>query len=283
MSLRVLSLGSGSTGNVLVVEHRPATGPATRVVVDAGLGPKAVSERLRALGDAGELFARGADAIVITHHHDDHVGRLGPLARALGFDPRSPDRGARIWLHDGIHAPRERRKLPVARWDLAPITVGGLVIEALPLPHDAPQIALRFRAGGVAFGMATDLGYAPRELERFLGACDEVFLESNHCPELLAQSPYPESVRARISGARGHLSNERAAEVVARLEGSRTWRVHLAHLSLRANTEARALSVVRARAGRIAVAALPHQGAARVDVSAVARPSGAFVQLGLAL
>jgi phosphoribosyl 1,2-cyclic phosphodiesterase len=282
MSLRILSLGSGSTGNVLVVEHREGSGTPTRVVVDAGLGPKAVSERLRALGDGGDLFVRGADAIVVTHHHEDHVGRLGPLARALGLDPRRPDRGARIWLHDGIEAPRERRKLPVARWDLQPITVGGLVIDALPLPHDAPQVALRFRAGNLAFGLATDLGDVPRELERFLGACDEVFLESNHCSALLAAAPYPERVRARIASARGHLSNERAAELVARLSGTRTRRVHLAHMSLRANTEARALAVVRARARGIAVAALPHAGAARVDVVA-GRPSGAFMQLGLAL
>src|SRR5258708_25126061 len=60
--VRVIVLGSGSSGNALLVEAG-----GTRVLVDAGLGPRAIERRLWAFGD--DLFPRRIDAIVATHEH----------------------------------------------------------------------------------------------------------------------------------------------------------------------------------------------------------------------
>jgi phosphoribosyl 1,2-cyclic phosphodiesterase len=264
--VRVFVLGSSSLGNALLF----ATAKS-RVLVDGGVGPRVAQERLRAMGE--ELLPRGVDGIVVTHQHDDHAAKVGPLARAM----KAP-----VWLHDGIDIPRVRKKLSPKRYDTsAAFHIGEFTVEAFQLPHDAPQVALRLTANGLTVGVVTDSGYVPRGLDRFLGACDEVLLESNYCTELLGISDYPPSVRRRISGPEGHLSNDDAAALVARLEGTRVNRVHLCHISENSNTPDRALEVVRRRAKNIQVGVIPRDGGCILHVEERPRASGGFVQLRL--
>ncbi len=70
-------LGTGSSGNSLLVEAED-----TRLLVEAGIGPRNVVKRAQGLGV--ELFPRGVDGIVVTHHHDDHAAQLEPLCKAIG-------------------------------------------------------------------------------------------------------------------------------------------------------------------------------------------------------
>ena len=264
--MRVFVLGSSSLGNALLFASADS-----RVLVDGGVGPRIASERLRAMGE--ELLPRGLDGIVVTHQHDDHAAKVGPLARATG---------AAVWLHDGVDLPRVRRKLNVKRYDTTKaFTIGDFTVEAFELPHDAPQVALRLTSKDLTVGLVTDSGYVPRGLDRFLGACDEVLLESNYCPEMLDFSEYPPSVRRRIAGPEGHLSNDDAASLVSRLEGTRVVRVHLCHISQNSNTPDRALEVVQRKAKTIQVGVIPAAGGCVLEIQARPRPSGAFVQLGL--
>jgi phosphoribosyl 1,2-cyclic phosphodiesterase len=264
--VRVFVLGSSSLGNALLFASANS-----RVLVDGGIGPRVAAERMAAMGE--ELLPRGLDGIVVTHQHEDHAGKVGPLARATG---------APVWLHDGVDIPRVRKKLNVKRYDTTrAFTIGDFTVEAFELPHDAPQVALRLTAKDLTVGLVTDSGYVPRGLDRFLGACDEVLLESNYCPEMLDFSEYPPSVRKRIAGPEGHLSNEDAASLVARLEGTRVVRVHLCHISQNSNTPDRALEVVQRKAKTIAVGVIPAAGGCILEIQERPRPSGAFVQLGL--
>lgn len=73
--MRVVSLGSSSSGNSLYVEAGP--GGRTRLLVDAGLGVRVLKARLRSLGvDLAQL--RG---VLVTHEHSDHVLALPSLLR----------------------------------------------------------------------------------------------------------------------------------------------------------------------------------------------------------
>jgi phosphoribosyl 1,2-cyclic phosphodiesterase len=67
--IRFKSLGSGSTGNATVVQAR-GEGRITHLLVDCGLGIRALDKRL---GQAG-MLAEQIDAIFITHEHADHIG-----------------------------------------------------------------------------------------------------------------------------------------------------------------------------------------------------------------
>jgi phosphoribosyl 1,2-cyclic phosphodiesterase len=64
-----------------------------------------------------------------------------------------------------------------------------------------------------------------------MALADVVTIESNHDPVLLSQSQRAESLKRRISGPRGHLSNDDAAKLVRRFASQRLKRVYLAHLS----------------------------------------------------
>jgi len=74
--------------------------------------------------------------------------------------------------------------------------------------------------------------------------CDGIVLESNHCPDMLRNGPYPEPLKRRIRSSRGHLSNP-AAAVCLRDFGKDVPRVILAHLSEINNTPERAIGSAR--------------------------------------
>ncbi|HEX9187656.1 MAG TPA: MBL fold metallo-hydrolase, partial [Vicinamibacteria bacterium] len=64
MSLRFRVLGSGSGGNATLVE-----GGGARVLLDAGLGPRQLADRL---ADAG-IDPASLDAVFLSHEHGDHA------------------------------------------------------------------------------------------------------------------------------------------------------------------------------------------------------------------
>lgn len=72
-------------------------------------------------------------------------------------------------------------------------------------------------------------------------------LESNHDVEWLRSGPYPYSLKARILGDQGHLSNDAAAEFAARMAQCGTRCIILAHLSRENNTPQRAWDTVQQR------------------------------------
>ncbi|HEY2516858.1 MAG TPA: MBL fold metallo-hydrolase [Polyangiaceae bacterium] len=268
--MRVFVLSSGSSGNALLLEANCGS----RVFVDAGVGPKVAARRLKELGF--DLFPRGVDAIVITHHHGDHFAHAEPLARAF----RAP-----MFLHRGISARRVRARWEVREYQAgAPFQAGAFEVQALDVPHDAPQVALTFEAGGLRFGLATDLGRAPSSLAPFLGRCDVALLEANYCPLMLETGPYPPRLRDRIRGGLGHLANEQTAELAARFRGMRLATLCLGHISRHNNSPEQALAVVRPRCPWLEVFAVAHGDARTIEVGAHARPAfrGRGEQLALA-
>jgi phosphoribosyl 1,2-cyclic phosphodiesterase len=72
MPLRFCSLGSGSSGNGLVVERG-----RTRLLLDCGFTIAETTARLARAGLAPSDLA----GIVVTHEHDDHLGGVARFAR----------------------------------------------------------------------------------------------------------------------------------------------------------------------------------------------------------
>jgi phosphoribosyl 1,2-cyclic phosphodiesterase len=263
--MRVWLLSSGSSGNLAVIEAG-----AARLLVDAGIGPKACVERMRKLG--GDLFgsSRPVAGIVVTHHHADHIGRLEPLVRAL----RVP-----IFLHSGVSASRIRARYTVRPYPRdGSFSVGPFRIRSVSVPHDAPQVALSVASGGLRFGVATDVGKVTPPLVDLLSECDEALVEANYCPELLENGPYVARLKKRVGGDLGHLSNDQTAALAAELGRTRLARLWLGHISLDNNSAQRALSCIRPWAKGIAVEVVPHGAARLLDVR---RGHGAMRQLAL--
>ena len=231
MGIRFASLGSGSEGNSLLVEARSGT-TVTRVLLDCGFSLKETERRLARLSvELGEL-----DAVLITHEHADHIGCGLTLARRAAIP---------IYMSWGTSQALKASPSVLEQVDLrlcanaAPISLGDLHILPYTVPHDAREpLQFTFTDGAKRLGVLTDIGAGTSHVTQVLNACDALVLECNHDKQMLAQSRYPSSLKARIGGSHGHLSNEAAAGILAALDRSRLRYLIAAHLSQQNNTAA---------------------------------------------
>jgi phosphoribosyl 1,2-cyclic phosphodiesterase len=110
--------------------------------------------------------------------------------------------------------------------------IGDIAVTPFTVPHDAADpVGFVFEAEGVRIAIATDLGYMPSNVSVQLRRCDVLMLESNHDVEMLRDGPYPWSVKQRVMSRVGHLSNDAAAEFLARGYDGAAAYVVLGHLS----------------------------------------------------
>lgn len=218
MSLRFRVLGSGSSGNATLVE-----GGGTRLLIDAGLGPRALAERLLSAGvDPASL-----DAVLVSHEHGDHAKGAASFSAKWGV----PLVGSR-----GTYAAAGFGAVELAAYEVLPPdeprAFGALSVRGLPVPHDAAgPYAFVVTCAGQTLGHATDLGHLHGTLSDAFLTCDALLLESNYDPTLLRDGPYPWSLKERILGPRGHLSNGDVARYLADGLGASCRTLVLAHLS----------------------------------------------------
>ena len=92
----------------------------------------------------------------------------------------------------------------------------------------------------------TDIGHIDMRLLDAVADSDVLLLESNHDPDMLRAGPYPQNLKARILGRRGHLSNEDAGKALVQLYGKGVRTAVLGHLSAENNTPELALATVSA-------------------------------------
>lgn len=220
--MRFRSLGSGSGGNATLIESRDGT-RVTRVLIDCGFTLKEAALRLAAVG----LAPDDLDAIFVTHEHGDHVGCAFALARRHGIALWT-SRGT--WRAAGMPA-LDEALLHFAR-DGEPVAVGSLELRPYTVPHDAAEpLQLTAGDGRVRLGVLTDAGCATDHLVAALQRCEALLLECNHDLAMLAASRYPASLKARIGGRLGHLSNVTSSEILARCRHDGLRHVVAAHLS----------------------------------------------------
>lgn len=198
--VKICVLASSSAGNSVFV----ATG-RTRVLVDVGLSRRELTRRLAAIGESVESL----DAILITHEHSDHICGVVSMARKFKIP---------IYL--------THQTAPTIDWDeCAPrletfqagrsFVVGDLDVTSFTIPHDAVDpVGYTLSADGVRVGVVTDLGYMPDSIKVHLRSVDLLLLESNHDLGMLKDGPYPWSVKQRVMGRRGHLSNDVVAQFI---------------------------------------------------------------------
>ena len=231
--MKVATLGSGSRGNSILVESAD-----TRVLVDAGFSGSELARRLSALA----VDALSIDALVVTHEHRDHTSGVGVAARRWGW-PIYLTPSTAVACQSLLRGTEDVRTLS----SVAALHIGTLEIHPFLTCHDAvePLAVTLLEAGtGLKLGIATDLGRATVPVRQALAGCHFLILEANHDERLLRTGPYPWSVKERIGGSRGHLSNRLAAELAAELEHPHLGGVLLAHLSHDCNVPEMARDVV---------------------------------------
>jgi phosphoribosyl 1,2-cyclic phosphodiesterase len=259
--MRVTVLGSGSSGNAILVESGRA-----RLLIDAGFSGRDLERRMAAVG----VEAASLTGLLITHDHGDHTCGMGVAARRWGIPLFLTER-TRLACQRLLNGTEQIRTYSSAE----PLLVEDLLIEPFLTVHDAVDpvaVTVAEVGSGEKMGIATDLGRPTATVRHALRECDLLILESNHDEIMLREAHYPWSVKSRIAGSHGHLSNRAAAELVGELFHPRLAAVVLAHLSESANHPGLALDVVgdalerRRFAGTLQVG-LQHEPLEPIDIS----------------
>ncbi|MCR4716339.1 MAG: MBL fold metallo-hydrolase [Lachnospiraceae bacterium] len=207
--MHFLNIASGSSGNATYIGSDD-----THILVDCGVSCKKIVEGL----DLLHLTIQDIKAILITHEHIDHIKGLGVFLRKHPVPVYS--------THGTINGILACDKLGELDGDLFKVIkpdisfqIGDLNIEASSIWHDAadPVCYSVSDENGRAV-VATDLGDYDEYLINKLSGADCYLVESNHDVRMLeANQRYSWTLKQRILGRCGHLSNERSGEFMTEI------------------------------------------------------------------
>ena len=228
------SLYSGSSGNASYLGTENGA-----YLIDCGLSGKHIFSALSCIGaDIGKI--RG---ILVTHEHSDHIRGVGVVARKLSI-PVMATEGTWEGMRSVGDIPSQHR---IYVEPDASFFLGDMEVMPFATPHDAnDSVGYRFFVQNKSIAIATDMGsYTKGIHERIVGS-DIVLLESNYDVDMLLQNPkYPTSLKNRIQGKKGHLSNDCAAKASLSLLQSGTQHILLGHLSRENNAPALAYQTTK--------------------------------------
>ncbi|MFA7562206.1 MAG: MBL fold metallo-hydrolase [Methanoculleus sp.] len=213
MELTVLA--SGSKGNCTYIR-----GERGALLIDAGLSARETLRRLSAAGGDKSLI----EAILVTHEHIDHIRGVELLAKQLGIPVYATGGTLDAFLAKCKKIPADIRRCRSGET----FAIGDFLIEPFAASHDAREpCGFCVAEGDLRIGCCTDTGTITTTMFDRFASCDAVLLESNHCPEMLENGPYPAYLKSRIRSKHGHLSNPDAARCLQQLAGH----IHMAMLA----------------------------------------------------
>lgn len=229
MKLLFATLFSGSSGNAVYISCGDEA-----ILIDAGKNCRALERAAAVLGENLQKVR----AVFVTHEHSDHISALPVFCRRYGVPVYVPLACA--------EAVGELPPTAVPYEGLCDQTVGNFHVTGFRTPHDsAGSMGYLVEAGGRKFGVATDMGMLAKSVVAALTGCNAALIECNYDTGMLDSGVYPPSLKTRIKGKGGHLSNEDGALLAAVLAYTGTSHILLGHLSRENNTPEKALSAVQ--------------------------------------
>lgn len=230
----ICPIASGSKGNSYLI-----TNGKTNILLDCGISLKALKTGLLLLDKVpGDI-----SAIVVTHEHTDHIKGIGTFVRQISVPVYATLATWRAMyntlcpISDDIIKVIEKNK---------PFYIEDIMLSAFPVSHDAADpVGYSFFFGENKISAATDTGIADDSLFNSLKGSEIALIEANHDKNMLIMGKYPLSLKRRITGSFGHLSNEDAGGLAAQLSKSGTKKLLLGHLSEENNYPELALLTVK--------------------------------------
>jgi phosphoribosyl 1,2-cyclic phosphodiesterase len=236
MPLFFSSINSGSNGNCYYIGNNNEA-----VFVDAGISCRETEKRMKKLG----LSMEKVKAIFVSHEHSDHITGVPGISKKYQLPVYITEATFR---HSNI--PVEKHLIhsfsPYQR-----IAVGSLKIIPFPKSHDAVNPhSFMISQDNLNVGVFTDIGHSCKHVIRHFSQCHAAFLETNYCEDMLANGSYPESLKKRIRGKDGHLSNSQALELFLKHRGNQLSHLVLSHLSKNNNSMKLVESIFSHHAGK---------------------------------
>lgn len=225
-------LATGSKGNATIIQYGE-----TNILVDAGISAKRIREELQCIN----LSLNDLTAIFISHEHVDHMKGLAQLNKHLSVP---------IYTKRETWRAMEKKvalnETSFVSMDKAVLDVGELTIESFPLSHDAANpIGFSVYGGHEKATIVTDTGLIS---DAMIGHMDEstmLLLESNHDLDMLTYGPYALSLKERVGGPKGHLSNDVAISSLLRIKRAPNLHVVLGHRSEQNNMVSKVDKVIQ--------------------------------------
>ncbi len=218
------TIASGSSGNAALLSDGK-----THILVDAGITYK----RLTAGLSQFDLKPADISAVLITHEHSDHTKGIKTFCNR---------NDASVYLTEGTAAGLVRT-IPNLHSYMnlfsagSSFEIGGIGVESFSTPHDAADsVGYVFNVGSKKLAYVTDLGHVTTEIRQAVMGSECLFIESNHDLFSLVGGPYPEFLKRRILGKKGHLSNDDCADFALSAVQWGARKVTLCHLSDTNNT-----------------------------------------------
>ena len=214
------SLFSGSTGNSLLVET-----DNTKILVDAGESAKKIVTALSLISvDISDI-----DAILVTHEHSDHIKSLGTISKKYNIPVYANENTWNAMPEQKQKVLEENQKVFAVNQQFE---IKDLSFKPFNIPHDAADpcgFNIFYKYNKIS--VATDLGHITPEIIKKKKKSSFILLESNYDPDILKYSRYPFSLKQRIAGPNGHLSNNNSGKIISKLIKTGLTSVMLGHLS----------------------------------------------------
>lgn len=234
MAAHLTILGSGSAGNCAYLETAE-----TRLLIDAGFSARQTRKRLAGIGKGPE----GLSGILITHEHSDHVNGLAALCSQINV-PIYCNRLTKEAIEFQLKSRFDCRIFSTG----SSFEIGDVVVDTFSIPHDASDpVGFLLRTPGGNIGFLTDLGHATKLALERVRAANVLVLETNHDLKMLQDSSRPWSLKQRIAGRHGHLSNTDAADAAQAIMSAELHHLYLGHISRECNRPELARRVIQER------------------------------------
>jgi phosphoribosyl 1,2-cyclic phosphodiesterase len=215
--VEMCAIASGSNGNCYYVGNGDEA-----VLVDAGISRRRVLERMA----QRNLKPAKVKAIIISHEHADHFRGVRVLSKKLDIPVYITQKS-----YDNSWGPNRPDRVILFQPG-EDIKVGGLLIHTFLKNHDAAEpCSFRIENNGFNVGVFTDIGTPCHNVTSQLAQCQALFLESNYDEEMLWAGPYPQHLKIRVAGDKGHLSNAQAFDLLKEFHHPDLKVVFLSHLS----------------------------------------------------
>ncbi len=224
-------LGSSSAGNCGLIMS-----DTCKILVDVGFSGK----RIRELLAANQLSIEEIDAVFITHEHSDHTCGIKSL-----YKYKHLNWVANRATYEAINFDKKSQ----CQWSIfetgSQFQFNNLNVEAFSIPHDAADpVGYNFSWGGEdlftpyeSITWLLDVGYVTNLIRDKLKSSRTLILEANYDNDLLEMdAKRPWSVKQRILGRHGHLSNQHASDLVHHLKDSQLREIIIAHVSKDCNS-----------------------------------------------
>lgn len=226
MEIRILA--SGSKGNIVSVIT-----DNNHLLIDVGISYSRIKNKLM----EHDLKPDSVKHVIITHEHRDHTSGLRVFL--------NNNDNVKIHLTKGtLDGIDEATKEVIKNYSFitpeASFNIGNVSIYPLSVSHDANEpVGLIIQSNGKKAVFITDTGYIHKDYFPLLKDADFYYLESNHDEVMLMESRFrPHSLKMRVLGERGHLSNNDATRVLNQVitnDNMPIWAV--AHISEDCNTQ----------------------------------------------